>query len=308
MLVCAQSVNGSLLVKMFSEIYSLFSIIPAIALLLVHRPFIYGFDKFKFTALCAIGVFYSWTIQNSIFHREQASIGLIRVQEYIVVVSQSVCVAVFTSLISRWISHAKYLRPLSAVKHLLVVNVAIAVMVMMGLIGWVLAFPDTKTFYVGSLLLWSMPILMYLWFVCGSFIVQRIYVFAVCVCLPSIYFCSIDAFVFYSKVGVTAAGLSLERVIFHFISTVIIVVVSFGLDRANAILYTHHDKPLLIGKKFNGWQHILNDLRLIFVAFNTDENRLDPVIIKDFETCLDFVARKLKHIYNLCSAFPQGLH
>lgn len=268
----------------FSESHLAFALPLTFLLLWIYHPFVNEFDKFKFVVLSVIGVIFTVSWQNHVF-------GSISVEEYFFFVCQSIIVAVFATFITRWAQPALFLVSTSSVKGFCIRYGVIGTMTSMFYVAWMFAIPGTKLFYIGSLMCAAMPIMMYLWFVCGLYISKQIFAFSICVSVPTIGFSLLD-------ISVTSS-LQVEKMILFLITSAIIVMTSFGLDRANAILYSHYKRPLHFSD--------LRDLKLIFDAFQTDERKLNQRFIEDFSYCYNFTRQRSINSEFVFSLSPPGI-
>lgn len=291
---------------MFELFYIL---LPSIVIFLFHLPLISAFDKFKFKIVCAIVVSYVILFQYYIFFGDLISYPIngfvnsenISYEKFLFYLCQITLTILFTSLITRWAPHAKYLKPSYSFRRFHVRrNVWFALALIFTMFG-------SETFYYSSLLTFTLPMFMYLWYVCGAFIFNRIFNFAVCILVPSIYTCWIDStFVQYSENNLHR--LPSKRITFIFFVNTLIVMISFGLDRANAIEYTHHKKPLKInGRKdipTSKYKYYWDDIKSIFWTFHTTENELDLDHLDDIVHCFNFLQKKSSTFFapiGLCS-------
>lgn len=295
-----------------SFIYANLSVLAStMALVFLYNPFKCAFDKFKFPLLFAVGVIFTATLENFIvfdavlLYRDSASIGMIAltpIERFVFMACRIISVTVFTSLISRWALHAVNLRSSSQSKAFIVRHFTIGTMIALTFFAWIFTRDDTKAFHIASILLWSLPVLSYLWFVTGTFIFNRKITFAVCVILPSIYFAWIDSIASSGGVWLmdnklssgisTLFGLSLERLLFIFVSNAVIVAASFGLDRANAILFIHRKQPLLFGRKSTSWMQFFIELREFGKAFHKNESSFDQSKMDDISSSITFMKKR----------------
>lgn len=58
--------------------------------------------------------------------------------------------------------------------------------------GWTIAIPDTRTFYLGCILWWTMPVLAFLWSLSGPYMVSRWRSTLSSILIPTAYLCYVD--------------------------------------------------------------------------------------------------------------------
>lgn len=308
----------------YLQVHLFYTLPPTIFLWLIYRPFMTAFDKFKITVLCVIAVIYTTPWDNYIvFHKAWwyrndaiiGTIGYVPIEEYFFFVIQTFCTAVFTSLMTRWLQHAKYLRPPSPFKRLCVCYIIITATAPLVFLSWKHAIPATKTFYIGALLWWSLPVLMYLWYVCGVFVVNRIFTFLMCICVPSIYFCWVDLIALRADVWhineetsleiFFIADLPVEEILFFFISNTIVVTASFGFDRANVIIDTHFKESINMNET-SCFRRFTRNLRLNFSATILDESDLDKSLLNDLMVSLETAKHGSSPFPTMEGLLPQG--
>jgi len=110
--------------------------------------------------------------------------------------------------------------------------------------------PGTKSFYLGSVCWWALPVLIGLWYGAGNYCVRRYSAVLISILVPSLYLCYIDLIALRDRVWhvnkVTTFGiiyfgnLPLEEILFFFISNTIIVIGACAFDKSKVVIDTYH--------------------------------------------------------------------
>lgn len=285
----------------YYQVHLLFTLPLTIIVYLIHRPLISAFDRLKLVVLCAFGIVFRLSFENYAAYKQVSYAWTSNAIESCFVISiQTIFAAISTSLLTRWTPHAKFLKSTNPSNRWYLV-VAMAVLTML---GWAIATSGTATHYVGSLLLWSLPLLMYVWYKSGAFIVNRRTEFGISLATTSFYLCCIDS-IANPGVGWTMTAV-VEKCLLIFVSNLMIVVLSFGLDRANAIVFTHKQKPLMFQKPKKDLSCFRKEIKTFFIAFVTDDSQLDQERLNDIKVCFNYLEKETTSFFLTMNLCPRG--
>lgn len=268
------------------------SIVGVVAL--IARPFVYKFELLKLATVSALAVFCA--IPRDVYkidhgagdhspERVFAVVDHVSVEKYTVLVVHSVLTALWTLLCTRWslpcLSFNHDERSYRFIRWTPILSVAVATAV-----GCAITVPEpTSAFYLGSVLWWTCPVFVVLWYGAGNFFAKKIIASSVSVVIPTLYWCYIGTLV--PKNAVSHADKSaklnafvskdslLEDAIFFFVTDVLIVLAVNGFDKSRGMIDTYSSEfPVRFG--FN-WKFI----RQLFRAFATPEYRMSPIVTDD---------------------------
>ncbi|KAI9190065.1 hypothetical protein H9P43_001498 [Blastocladiella emersonii ATCC 22665] len=103
-----------------------------------------------------------------------------------------------------------------------------------------------RTFYLGAILVWAVPVLIMLWWIAGPFIWAQRRRAAVAIAIPTLYLCAVDWYALgagaWSIMPATTVGihffghLPLEEALFFFVTNVLLVFGLLTCDRTFAIM------------------------------------------------------------------------
>lgn len=254
----------------------LFILPSTIALILINRLFVGKFEIFKLIVTSTIGIFYISLFNIFVY---QCSF-----KNWLNDATKVIFTTLLTFFITRWTHHAVFLKSPMSNNRFSVNHIMIVALSAFCVLECKYSFANSR-----SLLWGSLPVLIYLWRMCGSFVTNRMYIFLVCLCTSSMYFVFIDSIAFTNVEFIDRKHLPYERLLFDLIMNGIIVLTSFGLDRANAILYTHHKTSPLTEEEKNKMQKFWSDFQLIFSAFHISDNHLNQDYLNDINLCFEYL-------------------
>lgn len=306
----------------YMQIHLYFTLPPTIILYLLMRPLISRFDKLKLMTLCILAVFYTTPWDNYIIYHKAwwyrndaiiGTIGYVPIEEYLFFIIQTMFTSLWTISCSRWTLNSLYLRSTKSLKFQWWTKyMGIAVMVIAILWGWFNAVPDTKVFYLCSILWWTLLVVVLLWYVGSSYIVQSYQQILLSVVFPSLYLCYVDLTALRAKVWhinertsleiFIVPELPIEEAIFFFISNFIVVLGAAGFDKSKAVIDTYFKEPL----KLNWSRGYFYNIKLLATAAICQEHELDSTVVDDLEVCVDILDEGSKTFSVAANCFPNG--
>lgn len=305
----------------YMQVHLYFTLPPTILLYLLIRPVISSFDRMKMLTLCILAVTYTTPWDNYIiyhkawWYRKDAvigTIGWVPIEEYIFFVIQTIFTSLWTICCSRWTLHSLHLRHTKRLQSELIKYLGIVLMVIAILCGWLHAIPDRKTFYLCSIIWWSLLVVVILWYIGSSYIVRRYQQILCSVVLPSVYFCYVDLIALRAKVWhinertslemFPISELPIEEVIFFFITNFMVVMGAAGFDKSKAVIDTYFRESLQQNSKTGYFSNI----KLLVTAAICQEHKLDSTVIDDLATCIDILNEGSKTFSIAANCFPNG--
>lgn len=289
------------------------------------RPLIGSFDKIKIVALCLMALIYTTPWDNYIiynkawWYRKDAvvgTIGYVPIEEYCFFVIQTILTTLWTTLCSRWTLHSLHLKNYNRHQFNVIRFGGIAVALLLIVTGLKHAVPATKTFYLGCMTSWAFAVVILLWYMSGSYIVNRFRVTVLSILVPSIYLCYVDLVALRARVWhineatsleiFPVKDLPLEEVLFFFFSNSIVALGSHAFDKSKAIFDTYFEEPFPIGSNVSGVKRFFSYIKLIMEGSVCDDYKLDPTAISDIETCIVVLGKASKSFSMAANCFPNG--
>lgn len=306
----------------YMQVHLYFTLPPTFILYILIRPLITNFDRIKILTLCAVAVIYTTPWDNYIiyhkawWYRKDAvigTIGYVPIEEYIFFIVQTVFTSLWTISCSRWTLHSLHLRNARSVKFQLIKYVGVGLMAVAITLGWCNAVPATKNFYLCSILWWSLLIVVMLWYIASSYIVQRYQQILFSVLFPSIYLCYVDLIALRAKVWhineqtsleiFLVSTLPIEEVIFFFITNFMVVMGAAGFDKSKAVIDTYLRQPLQQSSNFKGF---FCNMKLLLASAMCREHKLDYSVVDDLERCINILSAGSKTFSMAANCFPNG--
>lgn len=248
----------------YLEVHLFYTIPPTILLYIISRPFINAFERFKLVVLITVAVIYTtpwdhYVIYNKAWwYRSDAVlfyIGYIPYEEYIFFVIQTVMTILWTKLCMHWGSNSFILKQKNRFNFYLIRYSVMTVVAGIVIWGWKNGTPGTKSFYLGSVCWWALPVIVGLWYGAGNYCVRRYGDVLLSILVPSLYLCYIDLIALRDRVwqinekmifGIIYFGdIPLEEILFFFISNTIVVIGSCAFDKSKAVIDSY--RHLLFG-------------------------------------------------------------
>ncbi|KAE9527286.1 hypothetical protein AGLY_012984 [Aphis glycines] len=283
----------------YTDIHLLY-ILPAVGILtLITLPFINRWETSKIVIITAVALIYTTPCYNySISNRARsyspgrvkAVVGNVPVEEYLSVVLQTVLTSLWALLCLRWrlpflnFNHDQRSYQLIRWIPILLLSVAVAV-------GFKIAVPGQKTFYLGSILYWASPVIMLMWYGAGNYFVRNIKLSFMAIVIPTIYLLWVNRIALKENVWhlnkatslnvIAMNGLPLEEVLFTVITTTMVVLAGTCYDKAYGMIVTF---SLIFPHQFSiSWKFISQMYR----AFETPEYSMPSIVTEDLKKCIE---------------------
>lgn len=307
------------------EVHLYYTIPPTVILYLLMRPLISNFERLKIFILCALAVLYTTPWDNYIvyhkawWYRKDAvlgTIGYVPIEEYLFFIIQTILTSLWTAACSRWTIHSLHLRQPSKAKYFVIQYVVLSVMLSAVVLGWTHAVPGTKTFYLGSITWWTMLVVIFLWYIAGVYIYERIQMVLLCVLVPSVYLCYVDVIALRARVWhineatslevFPVSDLPLEEIIFFVMANVVVVLGSSAFDKSKAVIDTYFKEPFAVGSVVNMQERFAKYMSMMLAGSLSDEGQQDSRIIDDLELCIEVLEEASKSFSLAANLFPNG--
>ncbi|XP_025196896.1 bifunctional lycopene cyclase/phytoene synthase-like [Melanaphis sacchari] len=294
--------------------------LPVIAVLaLITWPFISRLELFKIAFVCTMAFVYTTPWDNYIiFHNAWmykpknilAVIGYVPVEEYMFFVIQTVMTSLWALVCTRW-SPACFYFNFNKTSYTLIRWIPILVLAFTAIQGYNIAVPGKDTFYLGCILWWSCPVIMFLWYGAGNYFVKKSTSTAIAVIVPTLYLCWVDRIALKDDVWhinektslniFVVDDLPFEECLFFLITNVIIVLGSMAFDKSYGLADTYTFEFLL--NYDTSWKYNIQQMR----AFLTAECDMSPSPVNDIRRCLN-VLKTASKSFNVASlVFPAGI-
>lgn len=307
----------------YLQIHLYFTIPPTIILLLILRPFISGFERFKFATLVTLAVLYTTPWDNYIiFHKAWwyrpdavlGTIGYVPIEEYLFFVIQTILTALWTMLCMRWSLSPLHLKHQNRSQFYTIRYSVMALVAAIIVWGWQNGNPGTKAFYMGSICWWTLLIVFGLWFGAGNYAFRRRYSVALAIIIPTLYLCYVDLIALRDQVWHINEATSfevyffnhlpLEEVTFFFLTNTIIVLGSCAFDKSKAVVDTYHKFLFAEDLKENDsfWKYIQKSMK----GFLFSEINLPVEVIEDLEMSIKVLDEASKSFSFAASVFSNG--
>lgn len=309
----------------YMEVHLYYTLPPTIFLYLLYRPFISGFEKIKIVTLCLLALVYTTPWDNYIiyhkawWYRKDAvlgTIGYVPIEEYIFFIIQTIFTSLWASCCSRWSLNSLFLRNTNRSKQWVHRYVTITFLFTIACCGWMHAIPATKTFYLGCITWWSLIVVIFVWYVAGSYIVHRYIPIVISVLVPTIYLCYVDLVALRARVWhineetsleiFPIEDLPIEECTFFLVTNTIVVMGSAAFDKSKAVIDTYFTEPFPVGSNVCIKEQCYNYAKMLFTGSLTNENSFDPQVIDDIETCIQVLDKASKSFSLAGNLFPNG--
>lgn len=294
--------------------------LPVIAVLaLITWPFLSRFELFKITFVSSMALIYTTPWDNFIiFHNAWmykpekilAVVGYVPVEEYMFFVIQTVMTSLWVLICTRW-SPACFHFNYNKTTYRLIRWIPISVLALTAVQGYRMTIPGKDTFYLGCILWWSCPVVIFLWFGAGNYFVKMSTTAAIAVIVPTLYLCWVDQIALKDDVWhinektslkiFLAEDLPFEECLFFLITNVIVVLGSMSFDKSYGLADTYtFEFPL---RYSTSWSYNRQQLR----AFATAESDMPRSPVDDIRQCLN-VLKTASKSFNVASlVFPAGI-
>lgn len=318
--------NDNAAMLTYLQVHLYFTIPPTIILLLILRPFINGFERFKFATLVTLAVAYTTPWDNYIiyykawWYRPDAilgTIGYVPIEEYMFFIIQTVLTALWTMLCMRWSLSSLHLKQENRCQFHMIRYSVMALVAAFIVWGWQNGNPGSKSFYMGSICWWALLVVFGLWFGAGNYAFRRRHSVVLSIVVPSLYLCYVDLIALRDRVWhINEAtsfeiylfnDLPVEEITFFFATNTIVVLGSCAFDKSKAVIDTYHD--FLFGEESRDkdancsfWQYIKKSM----IGFTTSEIHLPVEVIQDLEISIKVLDEASKSFSFAASVFSNG--
>lgn len=302
----------------YIDVHLIYTLPVITVLALITWPFLNRFEMFKIGFVCTMAFVYTTPWDNYIiFHNAWmykpenilAVVGYVPVEEYMFFVIQTVMTSLWALIWTRW-SPACYSFNYNKKSYRLIRWVPITLLALATIKGYIMAVPGTGTFYLGCILWWSSPVIVFLWYGAGNYFVKKSTMTAIAVIVPTAYLCWVDQIALKDDVWhinektslniFIAEDLPFEECLFFLITNVIIVLGGMAFDKCYGLADTYtFEFPLRYG---TSWSAYLQQMR----AFTTAEYDMSPGPVDDIRQC-SHVLKTASKSFNVASlVFPAG--
>uniref|UniRef100_A0A2H8TP90 Bifunctional lycopene cyclase/phytoene synthase n=1 Tax=Melanaphis sacchari TaxID=742174 RepID=A0A2H8TP90_9HEMI len=297
----------------------LFYTLPVIGVLsLIAQPFLNRSEVFKITLLSTIAFVYTTPWDNYVIHNQGWSyppekilgfIGYIPIEEYMFFILQTVLTSLWALLCVRWstpclnFNYDKY-------SYQLIRWIPIAFLAIATIVGYIITIPGQATFYLGCILWWVSPVVIFMWYGAGNFFVKKIIPCSFAIVVPTLYLCWVDRMALKENIWhigentmlniFVIEDLPLEEALFFFISNVIIVLGGTSFDKARGIIETY---TLEYQQRFSfSWTYF----RQLFWAFMASEYNMPQIVTKDIKKSIEIIKAASKSFTIASFLFQSG--
>lgn len=294
--------------------------LPVIGVLsLITRPFLNRSEVFKIALISAIAFVYITPWDNYIIYNEGWSfttekilgfIGYVPIEEYMFFIIQTVLTLLWALLCVRWSTPCLNFN-YDKRSYQLIRWIPIAFLVIATIVGYIIAIPGQATFYLGCVLCWVSPVIIFMWYGAGNFFVKKIIPCSFAVVVPTLYLCWVDQLALKENIWhinkktilniFVAEDLPLEETFFFFVSNIIIVLAGTCFDKAHGMMETY---TLEYPQRFSiSWAFI----RQLFWAFASSEYNMPQIVTEDIKISIDIIKVASKSFNTASFLFQSGI-
>lgn len=303
----------------YADVHLLYTLPVVVALALVTWPFASRQELFKIVFVTVMALVYTTPWDNYIIYRGawtynpekiSVAIGYVPAEEYAFFVVQTVMTSLWSLACTRW-SPACFGFNYDRKSYRLIRWLPVTALAAATVLGYRLTVPGQHTFYLGCIMWWSCPVLMFLWYGAGNYMTKKAGPAAVAVIVPTLYLCWVDRIAMTDGVWhvneVTslnlflAAHLPFEECLFFLVTNIIVVLGGMAFDKSYGMADAY---PSVFPLRYKGAS--LNYNRQQMRAFVTAECDMQPGPVDDIRRCLD-VLKIYSKSFNVASlVFPAG--
>lgn len=292
---------------------------PVIAVLsLIARPFINRSEVFKISFISIIAFLYTTPWDNYVIYcdtwkyssdRVVAVIGYAPIEEYMFFIIQTVLTSLWALLCVRWSTPCLNFN-YDKRSYQLIRWVPITIFTMAMIVGYKLAIPGQGTFYIGCILCWVFPAIIFMWYGGGNFFVKKIIPSTFAIVVPSLYLSWIDQLALKESVWhinektslniFVVEDLPIEEAFFFFIVNFIIVLAGNCFDKARGVIETYTSEyPLRFSMS---WKYICQ----LFWAFTISEYNMPQIVTRDIKKSIEVLTVASKSFTTASFLFQAG--
>jgi 15-cis-phytoene synthase / lycopene beta-cyclase len=261
--------------------------IPIIGVLtLITRPFINRLEIFKIGCITTAAVLYSVPLYNYYVYNGVktyspesvlAVIGNVPVEEYMLVVVQSVLTSLWASMFVLWSTPCLNFN-YDKRSYQLIRWLPITLLSTVTAAGYTMVVSAQDKFYLGCILLWASPAIMIMWYGAGNFFVKKIIPSSIAIAGPTLYMCWIHWTT--AKNHNDSGVLALEELLFFFVTNLMVVLAGSCYDKAYGMIVTY---SLDFPHQFSvSWRFVRQMLR----AFVNSEYSTPSAVTQDIKTSI----------------------
>nr|BBU53367.1 carotenoid synthase/cyclase [Acyrthosiphon pisum] len=286
---------------------------------LIARPFINRSEVFKIAFISAIAFVYTTPWDNYVVYsdawnypldRVLATIGYVPIEEYMFFIIQTVLTSLWALLCVRWSTPCLNFN-YDKRSYQLIRWVPITILAIVTIVGYKLVIPGQGTFYLGCILCWVSPVIIFLWYGAGNFFVKKIIPSTFAIVVPSLYLCWIDQLALKENVWhinektslniFIVDDLPIEEAFFFFVVNLIIVLVGACFDKASGVIETYTSEYPL---RFSiSWKYVCQ----LFSAFATSEYNMPHIVTEDIKESIEIITVASKSFTTASFLFPAGI-
>ncbi|XP_050422719.1 uncharacterized protein LOC126834666 [Adelges cooleyi] len=294
--------------------------LPAIGVLtLITWPFINRSEIFKITFLSLLALVYTTPWDNYLIangawiyqkNKVLGVLGYVPIEEYMFFILQTTLTSLWALMCMRWSTpclNFNYNKP----SFQLIRWIPILLLSITTLIGWTIAIPGEKSFYLGTILWWVCPVTAFVWYGAGNYFTKKKVSASVAIIVPTVYLCWIDQLALKQNVWhineqtsleiFPFEDLPIEEAFFFFIVNVMIVLGVCAYDKARGLSETYtSDYPYQFGMN----KHYIGQM---LFAFLTDECSKPEIVVKDIKKSMDVLAIASKSFNVASFLFQSGI-
>lgn len=293
--------------------------LPVIGVLvLIVQPFINRSEMLKIALISAIAFAYATPWDNYIVYngawaypngRVSQVIGHVPVEEYMFFVIQTVSTSLWALLCVRWSTPCLCFNH-NRRSYLLIRWIPISMWSVIAATGYGMIVNGQHTFYLGCILCWVSPVMMFLWYGAGNFFVKNIVPSTISIVVPTVYLCWVDRIALRDNVWrvneatslnvFVVDDLPLEETLFFLLTNVIVVLAVTSYDKARGMMETFTSEfPL----RFSiSWKYI----RQMFWAFVTPEYAMPFIVTEDVRKSIEVLNAASKSFTAASYLFRSG--
>jgi len=285
---------------------------------LIARPFINHSEVFKIAVISAIAFVYTTPWDNYVIYsdawkyppdRVLAIIGYVPIEEYMFFIIQTVLTSLWALLCVRWSTPCLNFN-YDKRSYQLIRWVPITILTIVTIVGYKLVIPGQRTFYLGCILCWVSPVIIFLWYEAGNFFVKKIIPSTFAIVVPSLYLCWIDQLALKENVWhineetslniFIVDDLPIEEAFFFFVVNTIIVLAGTCFDKASGVTETYTSEYPL---RFSiSWKYVCQ----LFSAFAASEYNMPQIVTKDIKESIKIITVASKSFTTASFLFSAG--
>lgn len=293
--------------------------LPVIGILiLITRPFITRSEIFKIVFISTLAIIYTVPWDNYIIYngawtyspeRVLAVIGYVPIEEYMFFAIQTILTSLWALLCVRW-STPCFKFNYDKHSYQMIRWIPISLLSITTIVGYRLSVPGQNTFYLGCVLCWICPVLIFMWYGGGNFFVQKIIPSSIAIIFPTLYLCWVDKVAIKNgtwHISETTSlniflveNLPIEEVFFFFTTNMLIVLGVCCYDKARGMMVTY---TLEFPQRFNISREFIKQM---FWAFMTSEYSMPSIVAQDIEKSMDVLCDASKSFSTASYLFQPG--